>query len=197
MLPLLSTVLPYTIVAFETPQTIENTLDVVTREVSRQLAEIVDSLPAADSGQQQLTLIVAGHPDHSWLETKALQAFEKRSDVELVSGSANRSLEIVVSDLSTRYSNLGSNDSVERVITVALEGLYKEKKPRRIQPRTAVIRTSCLRSEAMLHQNSTLTSTQAMMPETDKSVFEEIIEPVIFVAAAVLTVVLAFSIRSK
>jgi len=176
---------------------IENTFDIVLREATRQLREITDSVPVPQTPPLSLNLVVAGHPDRAWLEVQALRAIEQRTDIRIVDSSNGNSLEIVAVDLSTRYNKTESADTVERIVTVALEGLYKGKEQKRLSPPKVVIHDRCLRSDALREQSTQLTSTYASLPEADRNFFEEIVEPVIFVAAAVITVVLAFTIRSK
>lgn len=176
---------------------IENTFDIVMREATRQLREIADSVPVPQTPPLNLNLVVAGHPDRAWLEVQAVRAIEQRTDIRIVDSTADNSLEIVAVDLSTRYNKTENADTVERIVTVALEGLYKGQEQKWLSPKKTVVRERCLRTDALREQSTQLTSSYASLPEAERSFFEEIIEPVIFVAAAVITVVLAFTIRSK
>lgn len=176
---------------------LENTFDIVSREAARQVSAIIDSIPNHNATTMDLQLVVAGHPDRAWLETQALRAIEQRSDIAVVRTDTTCLLELVVMDMSTKYHKTQSVDTVERVVTVAIEGLYKCDRQRRIVPKPAIMHDRCSRSEAERNQSLQLTATSAPLPELEQSTYEAIIEPVIFVAAAIVTIVLAFTVRSK
>jgi hypothetical protein len=168
-------------------------LDVVSKMTETSVRAIVAAIPANSS----LTLTVADHPDARWVEASVLRAFTDAGHTVLTSGSPT-DVQIVIKDLSTRYSAREHSDSVDRVITVALEAIFTTNGTRRtVGPPLERERITCTRSEAKASESTQHRATQAELPPPHSSMWDDIVEPVIFVTAAVATVVLLFTVRSK
>ena len=172
---------------------IPSALDVVTRMTESSVRTIVAALPPNST----LTLGVADHPDARWIESTMLREITNAGHTVLTS-SAPVDVRIVISDLSTRYQLAEASDSVHREITVALEAIVTTGDQRRVvAPDVQRDRVTCTRNEAKVAESMQHRATHAELPAAPSSMWDDVVEPVIFVTAAVATVVLLFTVRSK
>lgn len=175
----------------------ESTMTVVTREVRSQLDSIVAGLTDGTDTAFTLGYALAPHPDRAWIETLLLQAIEQQKGVTVVPDGGSVSLEIIPIDIRTAYTVTANPDSVNREIVVSVSGIYRGDVNSHIMPPASITKNRLLRSDAIRLQSNQLSSTHAELPTPESSFFDDILEPAIFVAAAVVTVVLAFTVRSK
>jgi hypothetical protein len=172
---------------------IPSALDVVSRMTETSVRAIVASVPAKST----ITLAVADHPDAQWVESTVLREFTNAGHT-IVTTSAPIDVRIVIKDLSTQYHLAASSDSVERKITVALEAIVTSGTERRlVAPDVQRDSVQCTRADAKEAESMQHTATHAELPVAPTSMWDDIVEPVIFVTAAVATVVLLFTVRSK
>lgn len=172
----------------------DHSMAVVTQEVKRQLALIATLVPQ-ESAQTPIRIHVNSHPDSAWVYALAEDAVAQRGAVLTSKDNAPR-LDLTVLDIRTTYSPTEHADSVDRSIVVWLSGTYSAT-GKRESPEKVVITTRCSRADAMRTQSLQLQATHGTLPPEQRSILEELVEPVVFVAAAVVTVVLAFTVRSK
>jgi hypothetical protein len=105
---------------------------------------------------------------------------------------------LIVRDLSTVYQATGDADTVVRIVTVAMDAkVSADGESCLISPAPYQRRDTCLRREAMLEQSSQLNATHGELPAEERTMWEDLLEPAIFVAAAATTVVLLFTVRSQ
>lgn len=167
----------------------DHILDSLLKEVCN---EIANQIPAIDT----LSVSVSIHPDAEFVETIMLEALGGRSTV-ISRTSTNNLLRIVIKDMSTRYSALLA-DSIQRVITVSFTGILELNgvvKPLTISDR---LRTDVgSRKEAAQAESQQHAASHGQMPDPERTFWDDILEPAIFVAAAATTVILLFTVRSK
>lgn len=155
-------------------------------------AEIANQIPAIDT----LFIDVTIHPDAEYVESVLLETLSKRATVFSRTNS-NNVLNITINDMSTRY-RLMESDSVQRVITVSLKGsleLNGVVKPLII---TDLLRIDVgNRREAEQADSQQHAASHGHIPDAERTFWDDILEPAIFVAAAATTVILLFTVRSK
>jgi hypothetical protein len=172
---------------------LEPTLNVVSRFTDRSLTSIVAMVAPSST----ITLSVADHPDARWIEAEALRMMTEAGH-SVVTSTAPTDVQIVIKDLSTQYEAHAESDSVDRVITVALEAIVTTNGTRRTAtPPIERDRVACTRAEAKAAESRQHQATHGELPPAPSSMWDDIVEPVIFVTAAVATVVLLFTVRSK
>jgi hypothetical protein len=84
------------------------------------------------------------------------------------------------------------------VITVQLEASLVTgdiRKPLRVSPRVDSV--LCRRDDALATQSDQHSSTHGHLPAAPSSFWDDAAQPLIFVAAAITTVALLFTVRSK
>ena len=170
------------------------TTDVIQRTMSERLALVFE---AAGKTQSTISLTVSDHPDAPWVESIALEQ-AIGSGLEVSTTTAPTDVQVVVKDLSTRYEAMGESDSVRRIITVDLEAIVSAASKKTVVGKGAVSDTLiCTRRDAIAAESRQHRATYGEMPESASSVWDDILEPVIFIAAAAATVVLLFTVRSS
>lgn len=154
--------------------------------------EIANQVPTVDT----LLIDVSIHPDAEFVESVLLEALSKRATV-FSRTNGNNVLKIIINDMSTRY-RLMEDDSVQRVITVSLKGsmeLNGVVKPLII---TDLLRIDVgNRREAEQADSQQHAASHGHIPDAERTFWDDILEPAIFVAAAATTVILLFTVRSK
>jgi len=137
------------------------------------------------------------HPDGRWLESQFLTQ-ATRAGKQAVTSSADIVVTIVYNDVSTRYETVEQADSVRRVITVDISATIQRNGTLHVIPiepmRSTVV---CLRQNALAAESDQHSSTHAELPLPERTVWDDVLEPAIFVVAAVATVVLLFTVRSQ
>jgi hypothetical protein len=171
---------------------IPNTIDVVSELSATSIHEIFLKLPV----KGPIALEVVQHPDAAWIEIMALS--EAASSERAVATSSETNVRIVIKDLSTRYRLIEGSDSVQREIVVAIEAIVSMGGERQmVVPTVQRSVLVCTRSDAKSAESMQHAATHGELPEAPSSVWDDVLEPVIFVTAAVATVVLLFTVRSK
>lgn len=148
-----------------------------------------------------VTLDVAEHPDKPWFEAAMITALRDRG-VDAIRGYEGPRLRIVLVDVSTRYDRTDHPDSVSRLVTARLYEERIDADGRAVPLRTSDTATWQRTDVLGRDQVNALQSTQhpAMhgdVPPPPRDLWDDILEPVVYVAAAAVTVVLLFTVRSK
>ena len=137
------------------------------------------------------------HPDGRWLESQFLTQ-ATRAGKQAVTSDAEVVVTLVYNDVSTRYELVEQADSIRRVITVDLSAQVQHDgriKMTTIEPMQDTV--VCSRQDALAAESQQHRATHGEMPDPDRTVWDDVLEPAIFVVAAVATVVLLFTVRSQ
>jgi hypothetical protein len=137
------------------------------------------------------------HPDGPWLESQFLTQ-ATRAGREAVTSDAPVVVTVVYNDVSTRYELVEHSDSVRRVITVDLSAQIEHDGQRMlVTPEPAQDTIVCLRQDALAAESQQHQATHGEMPDPDRTIWDDVLEPAIFVVAAAATIVLLFTVRSQ
>ncbi|MBU3741555.1 MAG: hypothetical protein FGM24_04640 [Candidatus Kapabacteria bacterium] len=148
-----------------------------------------------------LTLDIASHPEKTWFEASMIAALQARGvSVERATDGARH--RVVILDASTRYEPAESADSVLRIVTLRLfeETINADGKRVAVMP-IDTIKTR--RVDVMSRDNVASTQTdqhpsmRGDVPPPPRDIWDDVLEPVVYVAAAAVTVVLLFTVRSR
>ena len=148
-----------------------------------------------------VTIDVAAHPDKTWFEAAMITALRDRG-VDAIRGYEGPRLRIVLVDAATRYTPTDHPDSVVRTVTARLYEERIEADGRAVPLRTAdtlsLQRTDILgRDQVNALQSTQYPAMHGDVPPPPRDIWDDILEPVVYVAAAAVTVVLLFTVRSK
>ncbi|NQW31048.1 MAG: hypothetical protein HQ472_11120 [Ignavibacteria bacterium] len=175
-------------------QRIPSTTEVVESELKGALGDVFSAL-----GKHKRVMIdVGAHPDARWIEALAINVANEKNIEVVERGNVAPTLSVVAGNVSTMYEALLAADSVNRVITVQLEAMLTDAEGRHvIELRKRIDSVRCRRDVALATQSFQHNSTHAEFPPAPTSFWDDAVQPLIFVAAAVTTVVLLFTVRSK
>ncbi|GMV52610.1 MAG: hypothetical protein D8M52_04600 [Chlorobi bacterium] len=171
-------------------------LDVISDAVHRQVQHLADSVQSFLPAGTPVRVQIARHPDSLWLESVILSVLSEKG--LSFSSNANVAVSFVIRRFGMIYAPLEPADSVQREFSVQMQAIVST--PQTTQLFTVSewsVRDTCSRYNAKLAESPVLSVTQAEFPIQEKTVWEEVLQPVIFVAAAVTTVVLLFTVRSN
>ncbi|MBU3699331.1 MAG: hypothetical protein FGM33_04870 [Candidatus Kapabacteria bacterium] len=169
-----------------------HTIDVIEASV-RDLADTM--IARCDYAQGDAVPIrVADHPDASWVRSLVLRRFQERGLQTTTDADERAALNIVIEDASTRYSAMPDRDSVERTIVVKLTSTCRG---RMAALPTITQRTTLTRQKVDAFQSRQHQAAHGVVPDAANSVWDDVLEPLIYVAAAAVTVVLLFTVRTQ
>jgi hypothetical protein len=135
-------------------------------------------------------------PDKEWFIT-ILVAEARKKNVVLYASENGPRIRIGIVEASTRYTALGK-DSVERRIVLDVVEQAVDRPPTWTQTSTPRERIDIVsREQAIRLQSTSHFSTQGALPPVPTSWWDDILEPVVFVGATVVTAVLLFTVRSQ
>lgn len=142
-------------------------------------------------------LMLSVHPA-AWLLRQELVSSKKIRFFEGNSSQKHLS-EIQIQDCAVRYFLYSdSGDSLVREAQLLTKGIFhKAGALIEIPQFSAVIRDTIARDDVSIVEIPAYPFTKAPIPEQPKGFFSEIAEPVLFVAAAAVTVLLLFTVRSQ
>ncbi len=176
-----------------------STIERMNTLLMKSLADVVQQV-SADS----ISVRVAAHPDAEFIRVMAIEALGARtalartSTTVLVGTSTNADLFITPVDISTRYEATDVADSLDRVISVTLKAVLTENgHTKALQTQSVTERERLHRNDALRLQSMQRSSTYGQIPPMTTTIWDDILQPAIFVAAAVTTVVLLFTVRSQ
>lgn len=173
-------------------QPVTSTTVVVQQGLAQQYGQIIERIPPGSVEVQ-----VSAHPDAAWLEQEFLQQVV-RNDRSIVTSGGRSVVRLVFADVSTRYESIEQTDSVRRVVTVDVGATIQQEGSTIVVPSRPLADTVVmLRQDASAAQSTQHTSTHAELPLPERTVWDDVLEPAIFVVAAVATVVLLFTVRSQ
>lgn len=151
---------------------------------------IVDRFPAIPAHVQ-----ATSHPDQLWLIQELYATYR---DHQRTATSSTDSLTLVFSNVSMRYENVESADSIRRIITVEIGArMVRGGRSEVLSLQPVADTLVCSRSAAKAAESAQHRCTAVQMPEPPTSFWENVLEPMVFVAAAVATVLLLFTVRSQ
>gem|GEM_PF-483387 len=178
------------------------TLDVVTGLVEQWVDTAFSSLTNTNV-LDTLLLDVEPHPDADWVRSIISSRVTTRHGravrfigTEYSKRNVPKYL-VTIADLSTRYQNVEDGDSVLRVVTADLQlrildsdVVYQHAAPLRNE-------TRCTREQAESSEDKQHSATRGSIPVKPHSFWDDVLQPVVFIAAAAITVVLLFTVRSQ
>lgn len=177
----------------QTAGDLPHTIDVIEASV-RDLADTMISRCDLAPGSA-VPLFVRQHPDADWIRSLMQRRFEERGiPTTSVTDQASPGVSVVIENASTRYVPSSASDSVERSIVVQLSAECKGR-PLALAPLTH--RAMMARQNVDAYQSRQHMATHAPLPHPESSVWDDILEPLIYVAAAAVTVVLFFTVRTQ
>lgn len=143
-----------------------------------------------------LSIRVAVHPDAEFIRALAINAIGARNVVAEMNPRAD--LFITPVDVSTRYEETSAADSVDRVISMTLKAVLTENGNAKVLRTEDIVERERLhRKDAIRLQSEQRASTHGPIPPMTTTIWDDILQPAIFVVAAVTTVVLLFTVRSQ
>lgn len=162
----------------------------VERGIVRQVEALVEA-----AGSIPSTVMVTGAQDSLWLAGVVDRAVADAGAGRAPTGGM---LEVVPLVLSTAYGSLDGG-LVERTVTVHLRGMMVDAAGRRrladVEPWQ--LRDTVARWQVRQIDQSRYLATHAELPPEPSSFWSDIAQPVVFVCAAVVTVGLLFTVRSR
>jgi hypothetical protein len=170
-----------------------HTIDVIEASV-RELADTMISRCDLVPGTA-VPVSLRQHPDADWIRSLMQRRFEERGIATIsVNDTASPAVSVVIENASTRYAPSSASDSVERSIVVQLSVECKGR-PLALAPVTH--RATMARQNVDAYQSRQHMATHAPLPNPESSVWDDVLEPLIYVAAAAVTVVLFFTVRTQ
>ena len=144
---------------------------------------------------------VTPHPDRIWFETM-ITAYAQHDRAVVVRRDTGARHRIVIDDASTRYETAEHPDSVVRFVTLGIreEHIGANGAVRAVgigEPVQLVRRDVIARTHAAMLESAQHACTHGTIPERSTTFWDDVVQPVIFVGAAVVTVVLLFTVRSQ
>lgn len=149
---------------------------------------------------ERVRVVVAPHPDSLWIHIATIQVVNERGGIVESGdgGTVARQLTITPVDLSTSYANTEDVDSVLRTITTSLRGtLDTPQRGISSVPCSSIVQERLTREQAERLQSDQHHATRSALPPAPTTMWQDILEPAIFVGAAVITAVLLFTVRSQ
>ncbi len=142
-------------------------------------------------------LTISAHPA-AWLLQQQLVSLKKISLYEGNPAQKQRA-EVQIEDCAVRYFLYSeSGDSLIREGQIITKGVFhKNGNLIEIPQFSAIVRDTIARSDVGIVEIPSYPFTKSIVPEQPKGFFGEVAEPILFVAAAAVTVLLLFTVRSQ
>ncbi len=166
------------------------------RSMIASVGTMVSSATAAGSGPVRVDVVA--HADAAWIATILTSAMGTTS--EPTSNAASHPVvRCTPIDVGVRYEAHEHADSVRRTIVVNIAAAVVDADgTQRVIPLAEQRRSVVLsRSQALALQSKQHSCTWAELPAPATSFWQDILEPAVFVGAAVVTTVLFFTVRSQ
>ena len=137
---------------------------------------------------------VHDHPDALWFESIIMQRCDEQRVPMRIATANEQAVTLVISDASTSYQPHTHPDSLVREVVLDASmrrnnNIYKLQK----QTRQDVV----AHEQAAAKQSDQHASTKAVVPEKQPSLWDDVLQPIVFIGAAVVTLVLLFTVRSQ
>ena len=176
-----------------------STIERMNTMLQKSITEVIRQVPA-----DSISVRVAPHPDADFIRVMAIDALGARtvitgtSTTVLVGTSTDADLFITPVDVSTRYEATDAADSLDRVLSVTLKAVLTENgNTKALHTESLTERERMHRTDALRLQSMQRSSTYAQIPPMTTTFWDDVLQPAIFVAAAVTTVLLLFTVRSQ
>lgn len=165
------------------------------RVVERLLLQAGDSI-CARAGDASVRFAVTNHPDAAWIATSLRDPTAVRQCLsQIVDSSSLAQVTVVCRDVQTSYANANHQDTVLRSVVVDLAAID------RASTRTYTVRlldsAYVARADVALLDTRQHMATHGVVPARPTTLWEDIAQPVVFIGAAVVTIVLLFTVRSQ
>jgi hypothetical protein len=165
------------------------------RIVERLLLQAGDSI-CARAGDASVRFAVTNHPDAAWIATSLRDPTAVRQCLsQIVDSSSLAQVTVVCRDVQTSYANAHHQDTVLRSVVVDLAAID------RASTRTYTVRlldsAYVARADVALLDTRQHMATHGVVPARPTTLWEDIAQPVVFIGAAVVTIVLLFTVRSQ
>lgn len=165
------------------------------RVVERLLLQAGDSI-CARAGDASVRFAVTNHPDAAWIATSLRDPTAVRQCLsQIVDSSSLAQVTVVCRDVQTSYANAHHQDTVLRSVVVDLAAID------RASTRTYTVRlldsAYVARADVALLDTRQHMATHGVVPARPTTLWEDIAQPVVFIGAAVVTIVLLFTVRSQ
>lgn len=172
-----------------------STVVVLDEHLRQCMGEVTRSIRSGDV----IHIVVASHPDSQWIHATAVQAVHDRGGVVIGEGGKEAAeLTITPVDVSTSYANTESADTIVRTITTSIRGtLDTPKSGISSVPCLSTVEEKLTREQAERLQSDQHHATHSALPPRPTTIWQDILEPAIFIGAAVITAVLLFTVRSQ
>lgn len=175
------------------PAEVPHTIDVIESSV-RDLADTMMERCDIVAGEP-IAVRTSSHPDAAWIQSIVLRRLAERGVMASVSETpSGQMLEVVIEDVATRYEATPSRDTVERAVTVKLSSACAG---RTVMLPSLTHKSTVARQSVDVYQSRQHMASHGLVPRAQSSVWDDILEPLIYVAAAAVTVVLFFTVRTQ
>jgi hypothetical protein len=156
------------------------------------MLHVVGDTVAARIGERVVDIEVTDHPDRAWI----LSEVRRHIAPERI-GTGGVTIRLTPRDCATFYEATESADSVMRTIRMDVEvAIVAPNSTTALtvadQRRERILRTEVAAAEDLSHR-----WTHGEVPPPRSTFWDDVAEPAIFVAAAAVTVVLLFTVRSQ
>ena len=172
----------------------ESNFDVISQIADSSASELIANIQ--NVGVQSFTSEIAEH-SAAWLLEQKLLENATSNDIKVLSDTGSK-LKIEIAKLEVEYKLHPDSDSLYRNISMNLFA--------RIDHNNELINVSSADKlysdvigydDAQLLQSGNYAFTNGIIPEQNNGFFEEYIEPIIITSAAIVTVILFFTVRSN
>jgi hypothetical protein len=172
-------------------QDVPSSLDVMQGFV-RNVADTLRVIAGPDADTVRMR--VHDHPDALWFESIIMQRCDEQRVPMRIATANDQAVTLVISDASTSYQPHTHPDSLVREVVLDASmrrnnNVYKLQK----QTRQDVV----AHEQAAAKQSDQHASTKAVVPEKQPSLWDDVLQPIVFIGAAVVTLVLLFTVRSQ
>ena len=172
-------------------QDVPSSLDVMQGFV-RNVADTLRVIAGPDTDTVRMR--VHDHPDALWFESIIMQRCDEQRVPMRITTANEQAVTLVISDASTSFQPHTHPDSLVREVVLDASmrrnnNVYKLQK----QIRQDVV----AHEQAAAKQSDQHASTKAVVPEKQPSLWDDVLQPIVFIGAAVVTLVLLFTVRSQ
>ena len=169
-------------------QDVPSSLDVMQGFV-RNVADTLRVIAGPDADTVRMR--VHDHPDALWFESIIMQRCDEQRVPMRIATANDQAVTLVISDASTSYQPHTHPDSLVREVVLDASmrrnnNVYKLQK----QTRQDVV----AHEQAAAKQSDQHASTKAVVPEKQPSLWDDVLQPIVFIGAAVVTLVLLFTV---
>ncbi|MBC8125176.1 MAG: hypothetical protein H7X70_05535 [Candidatus Kapabacteria bacterium] len=182
--------LPLAAVAQHSPMAID--------AIDSMVTSLADTLVAREGGTS-FSFSISPHPDADWIAgIISRRVLLLGGTVHKTNESEHPGIHIAISDVSTRYNIVESTDSIVRTIIVRLDAYKGSSSQSGFVALPTLRRQDVItRSEALVGDSRQHTGSHGDVPLVPSSFWDDIAQPVVFIAAAATTVLLLFTVRSQ